>query len=280
MLCMLSEHEGYSGLGMDALVIVCSRNTNVILVWAWSHYFWYAFGKRTLLWFGHGCACHRMPSEHERYHGLGMDALVIVCSRNTNDLMVWEWMHLLSYALRTRTLLWLGHGCAIVCSRNTNVIMVWAWSHYFWYAFGTRTLLWFGHGRTIFGMLSEHERYSGLGMVALFIVGSVIVCSQNTNIIMVWAWMRDSMLSEHERYYGVGMDALVIVCSQNTNVIMLWAWMLWHSRSLFLEKRDAWYTQYFGPPKHFESVVRATQATSREVGQVCIFCAFTLRRSQ
>ena len=97
---------------------------------------------------------------------------------------------------------------------------------------------------------------------------------------MVWAWMRDSMLSEHERYYGVGMDALVLVCSQNTNVIMLWAWMLWHLRSLFLEKRDAWYTQYFGPLKHFECVVRATQTTSGEVGQVCIFCAFTLRRSQ
>ena len=33
--------------------------------------------------------------------------------------------------------------------------------------------------------------------------------------------------------------------------------MLWHSRSLFLEKRDAWRTQYFGPPKHFECVVGA-----------------------
>ena len=85
-------------------------------------------------------------------------------------------------------------------------------------------------------MLSEHERYYGLGVGALFIVCSV--CSRNTNIITVWAWLRDSMLSEHERHYGVGMDALVIVCSQNTNVIMVWAWMLWHSRSLFLEKSD------------------------------------------
>ena len=31
---MLLEHELYSGLGMDALVIVCSGNTNVIMVWA------------------------------------------------------------------------------------------------------------------------------------------------------------------------------------------------------------------------------------------------------
>ena len=93
-----------------------------------------------------------MLSEHERYHGLGMDALV--------------------------------------------------------YARGTRTFFWFGHGRAIYGMLSEHERYYGLGMVALFIVCSVSVCFRNTNIIMVWAWMRDSMLSEHERYYRVGMDAL------------------------------------------------------------------------
>ena len=81
-------------------------------------------------------------------------------------------------------------------------------------------------------MLSEHERYYGLGMVALFIVCSVIVCSRNTNIIMVWAWMRDSMLSEHERYYGVGMDALVIVCSRNTNVIMVWAWLHYLSYAL------------------------------------------------
>ena len=34
------------------------------------------------------------------------------------------------------------------------------------------------------------------------------------------------MLSKHERYYALGMDALVIVCSRNTNVTMVWAWML------------------------------------------------------
>ena len=31
---MLSKHERYYGLGMDALVIVCSRKTNVLVVWA------------------------------------------------------------------------------------------------------------------------------------------------------------------------------------------------------------------------------------------------------
>ena len=35
------------------------------------------------------------------------------------------------------------------------------------------------------------------------------------------------MLLEHERYYGMGMGALVTVCSWNTSVIMVWAWMLW-----------------------------------------------------
>ena len=29
-----------------------------------------------LLWFGHGCAGNRVPSKHEGYNGLGMDALV------------------------------------------------------------------------------------------------------------------------------------------------------------------------------------------------------------
>ena len=71
---MLSKHERYDGLGMDALVTVCSRNTNVFL------------------WFGHGCSGNRMLSKHERYDGLGMDALVTVCSRNTNVFMFWAWM--------------------------------------------------------------------------------------------------------------------------------------------------------------------------------------------
>ena len=105
--------------------------------------------------------------------------------------MVWEWVHLLSHALGTRTLFWFGHGCSsiIVCSRNTNVIMVWEWLHYLSYALlsyasehehycglgmgarlcalGTRTLLWCGHGCTCSRMLSEHERDYGLGMDAL-----------------------------------------------------------------------------------------------------------------
>ena len=36
---MLSKRERYYGLGMDALVTVCSRNTSVILVWAWMYWF-------------------------------------------------------------------------------------------------------------------------------------------------------------------------------------------------------------------------------------------------
>ena len=52
---MLLEHERNCGLGMDALVSVCSL-------------------------------------EHERKCGLGMDALVSLCSWNTNEIMVWAWM--------------------------------------------------------------------------------------------------------------------------------------------------------------------------------------------
>ena len=47
---------------------------------------------RTLLWFGLGCSGNRMLLEHERYYGLGADALVTVCSWNTNVIMVWAWM--------------------------------------------------------------------------------------------------------------------------------------------------------------------------------------------
>ena len=108
---MLLEHERYSGLGMDALVTVCS----------WT---------QTLLGFGHGCFSHRMLLEHELYFGLGMDALVTV------------------YALGTRSDLWFGLGCS-------------------------------GHR-----MLVENKRNCGLGMHAI-----VTVFSWIANGTMVWAWM-------------------------------------------------------------------------------------------
>ena len=74
-----------------------------------------------LLWFGHGCSSDRMLLEHERSYGLGMDAPVTVCP---SDRMLLE--HERSYGL----------GMDAPSDR----------------------------------MLLEHERYYGLGM-------------------MVWAWM-------------------------------------------------------------------------------------------
>ena len=48
---------------------------------------------RTIVWFGHGCSSHHMLLEHERYYDLGMNALVTVCSWNTNGVvMVCAWM--------------------------------------------------------------------------------------------------------------------------------------------------------------------------------------------
>ena len=153
------------GLGLDALVIVCSWNTNLIMAWAWMLWSSQALGTQTLLWFGHGCPGHKMLLEHKRYYGLGLDALVIASSWNTNVIMVWAWMLWSSYALGTRTSLCFGRGCSghrklleherhcgfgmdalvIVSSWNTNVIMVWAWMLWSSYAFGTRTLVWFWH---------------------------------------------------------------------------------------------------------------------------------------
>ena len=247
------------------------ETTNIIMVWAWMPWSLYALGTRAESWFEHGCCGHRMLFEHERYHGLGMDALVNLCSWKTNENMVWAWMLWSPYALGTRTELWFWHGCSgyrmlseheryyglgtdlgmdalvTVCSSNTNVIMAWAWMLWSPYALGTRTELWFWHGCCGHRMLLEHERNHGLGMDAL-----VIVCSWNTNVIMVWARMLWSsyalrtrtlswlgygcsghrMLFEHERYHGLGMDALVTVCSWNTNGIMVLAWMLWSSYAL------------------------------------------------
>ena len=48
-------------------------------------------------------ACVKALLEHERNYDLGLDALVIVCSGNTNETMVWARMLWSSYALGTRT---------------------------------------------------------------------------------------------------------------------------------------------------------------------------------
>ena len=61
-----AKHERYYDLDMDALVSVCSRNTNVVMVWAWMLWLSYAHGTRTELCFGHGCSGERMLLEHER----------------------------------------------------------------------------------------------------------------------------------------------------------------------------------------------------------------------
>ena len=177
-----------------ALVTVCSWNTNGIMLWAWMLWSLYALGTRTGVCFVNKCSGHRMLLEHERNYALGTDALVTVCSWNTNGIMFWS-----QYALGTQTELCFGHGCSghrmllehernyalgmdalvTVCSWNTDGIMFWLQ-----YALGTQTELCFGHGCSGHRMLLEHERNSALGMDAL-----VTVCSWNTNGSMLWAWM-------------------------------------------------------------------------------------------
>ena len=189
----------------------------------------YALGTRTLSCFGHGCSANRMLLEHARYHALAMGAVPTVCSRNTNVIMLWAWMLCQPYALGTRTLSCFGHGCSAnrmlleheryhalgmgavptVCSRNTNVIMLWAWMLCQPYALGTRTLSCFGHGCSANRRLLEHERYHALAMGAV-----PTVCSRNTNVIMLWAWMLCQPYAlgtgtlSWERYHGCHMDAL------------------------------------------------------------------------
>ena len=125
---MHSEGERYHGLGMDPLVIGCTWNTNVIMVWAWMLRLLDVLGTRTsiwfghgcsgermhsehaLLWFGHGCSGERMHSEHERYYGLGMDALVSICTRKTNVISAGLGMDALVGVRRRRTLLGFAHG--------------------------------------------------------------------------------------------------------------------------------------------------------------------------
>ena len=67
------EHERSDGLGVDALVTVCSWKTDATMVWVWMRWQPCALGTRTLFWFCHGCTGHCMLLEHEHYSGLGMD---------------------------------------------------------------------------------------------------------------------------------------------------------------------------------------------------------------
>ena len=159
-------------LGMDASVTVCSWNTNGIMLWAWMLLSPYALGTRTELCFGHGCFGHRMLLEHERNYALGMDALVTVCSWNTNGIMLWAWM---------------------------------LWSPY---AFGTRAELCFGHGCSCHRMLLEHERNYALGMDALV----TACLGTRTELCVGHGCSGHRMLLEHERNYALGMDALVTAC--------------------------------------------------------------------
>ena len=109
------------------------------------------------LWFGYGVSGDRMPLERERKCSLGMDALVTVCSYNTDGIMAWACCGT-PYALY---------------ERNYGLGM---------YAAGPRMLLEharnFGFGMDDAGphMLSEHKRNFGLGMDVV-----VSVCSWNTN---------------------------------------------------------------------------------------------------
>ena len=58
VIALSRKYERNYGLGMDALITVCSWNTNGIMVSAW------------MLWLSH-------PLKDEWNYGLGMDALVI-----------------------------------------------------------------------------------------------------------------------------------------------------------------------------------------------------------
>ena len=136
---MFLEQEQYYALGMDALVTACACNKNRIMLWAWMLWPPYALGtrtefSRTEFWFGHGCSGHRMLLEHEQNsgtrtesYGLGMDALVTVCSWNTNGIMVCAWILWSPHALGTRTEVWFGHGCSghrILLEHSSNQRML------------------------------------------------------------------------------------------------------------------------------------------------------------
>ena len=62
------EHQCYYGLGMDALLTVCTWNTNVMMVLATE------CSENVAVCWGLGCGDNQMQIEQGYYHGVGMDA--------------------------------------------------------------------------------------------------------------------------------------------------------------------------------------------------------------
>ncbi len=89
---MLWEHEWNYGLGVAAVVTVCSWNTDGSMVWAWMLWSASDLETRAALWFRHGRGGDRMLLEYERNCGLGVAAEVTVRSWNTKGIMVWAWL--------------------------------------------------------------------------------------------------------------------------------------------------------------------------------------------
>ena len=124
---MHSEDERYHGLGMDPLVIGCTWNTNVIMVWAWMLRLLDVLGTRTSLWFVHGCSGERMHSEHALLwfgHGCSGERM------HSEHALLWfghgcsgEHMH----SEDERYQRGLGHGCSGGRTQKTNVVGVCAW---------------------------------------------------------------------------------------------------------------------------------------------------------
>ena len=86
----IGSGELWFGHGCSGLRV--RSNMNIVMVWAWMLKRQSDLGTRMLFWFGHGCCGDRMLSEHEGHYASGMDAVVTVCSRNMNVIMVWAWM--------------------------------------------------------------------------------------------------------------------------------------------------------------------------------------------
>ena len=111
---MLLGHKRHCGLGMDALVIGCSWNTNVIMVWAWMLV---SVGKVS------GCSGKKyVITAWARMlwlsNALGTQTLT----------MVWAWMLWSADALGTQTLLGFGHGCrGKQHAKGVDVVMAVAW---------------------------------------------------------------------------------------------------------------------------------------------------------
>ena len=119
---MLLEHERDYVLGMDAPIIECTRTRS--LLWFGYGCFLHEIHLNTIVIMVRAWMLSRWSArEHDRYYGFGMDALKLECTRTRTEVSLGHGSSHHRVHSNTNVMLCMD-ALVTVCSWNTNVTMV------------------------------------------------------------------------------------------------------------------------------------------------------------